>query len=84
MEQEKKRGNVSSKITIDYKNVLPNPPENDSEHTKKEISAPILHYKKFKCRSNKVCYFHRRRSFKCIFAAFEHVQHTKRVCNQRN
>ena len=34
----KKTWDVSSKITIDYKNVLPNPPENDSEHTKKEIA----------------------------------------------
>lgn len=34
----KKTWKVSSKITIDYKNVLPAPPDNDSEHTKKEIA----------------------------------------------
>lgn len=33
----KKTWKVSEKITIDYKNVLPPPPENDSEHTKKEL-----------------------------------------------
>lgn len=35
---KKKTRKVSNKITIDYQNILPNPPDNDSEHTKKEIA----------------------------------------------